>query len=155
MKAYTPDMPYRPNGGRMVQLAIGAGTCWHFDAWCYRDALGFLSLHVMTHRGGRELLTSMLYAIEPSGALRYMGDGPIRIAGLDTPNIHDMAVTLQDRKLPPGSRDQLQRCHTDYVLPMCERVPPSFRSRSVWLHYCRAPDMLGVPADVVNYYKGP
>lgn len=123
-------IPTRPNVKATEQVLglIAPSHCWHFDAWLYGEPNGPLILRVETRAGGRELLTSILY--------RWDGE---RLRATTQQPDYMRPVTVNDR--PMWSRSaELDRLHKR-VLAMAARVPAGYRSRSVALHYVRAPDI--------------
>jgi hypothetical protein len=137
------QLPLRPNvkPTEQLQTLIAPSHCWHFDAWLLRDASGALYLRIETRMGGRYLLTSHDYIVEHGRARMVMG-----IPADARP------ITLQDKAEWPHT-DTLNRLHRRYVLPMAARVPDGFRSRSVALHYVRAPDLAPFDGSEVNLHQ--
>ena len=136
-------LAYRPNvqpKSSVMQL-IAPGTCWHFDAWLFIERhTGALILHVQTRRGGRDLLTDHMYRVE-NGQPRYaasVGEGD--------------PITLQDRAQWPRFAE-LNELHWRHIVPMAARVPAGFKSRSVALHYIRAPALDPFAGDEVNLHQ--
>jgi hypothetical protein len=124
-------IPTRPNVKPTEQVMglIAPSHCWHFDAWLYEVAASDdLLLRVETRAGGRDLLTSALYRWDGE-RLRYTAPQPE----------DQRAVTINARHMWSRAAE-LGRLHKR-VLTMAARVPSGFRSRSVALHYVRAPDV--------------
>jgi hypothetical protein len=136
------QLQYRPHvkPTEQVQGLIAPSHCWHFDAWLYEYG-GELFLLAETRAGGRDLLTRHAYQWDGE-RLRYVADVP----DLSAP------VTLQDKAMWPRFAE-LNALHHRYVLPMAARVPSGFRSRSVALHYVRAPSIAPFDPDVVNLHQ--
>lgn len=125
-------IPTRPNVKPTEQVMglIAPSHCWHFDAWLYEypDSPDLL-LVIETRAGGRELLVRSLY--------RWSGE---RLRYVPASQLTDQRpVTVNARHMLPRSAE-LDRLHKR-VLTMAARVPSGFRSRSVALHYVRAPDV--------------
>jgi hypothetical protein len=138
---YNP-LPNRPYVGKTEQVMrlIAPGHCWHFDAWLLAGG-DKLFLLVETRAGGRQLLTLNMYQWD-GGRLHYCTEG-----------FDDLQpVTLQDKALWPRF-DELNALHWRYVYPMSLRVPPGFRSRSVALHYIRAPSLEPFDGTEVNLHQ--
>jgi hypothetical protein len=123
-------IPTRPHvkPTEQVMALIAPSHCWHFDAWLYGDPQGALILRVETRAGGREVLTSNLYEWDGE-RLRYTTQPPDYMR----------PVTVNDRPMWRRARE-LDGLHRR-VMTMAARVPAGFRSRSVALHYVRAPDV--------------
>jgi hypothetical protein len=122
--------------------AIANRQCWHFDAWLLEDArLGVIYVRAEARAGGRELLWSQLYAWSGSrlNAIIHLPDGT-------------REVTLQDKALWPRY-DELNALHWRHIVPMSERVPNGYRSRSVALHYVRAPSLEPLEDGVANWHR--
>lgn len=138
-------LEYRPNVRPTEQVfgLIAPGHCWHFDAWLFSTGHEhMLALIVETRKGGRDLLTHNEYVWD-GRSLRYANTAP------DSGPLGE--VTLQDRALVSRA-DELNELHRR-VLAMAARVPAGFRSRSVALHYVRAPSLAPFDADVVNLHQ--
>lgn len=121
-----------------VMGLIAPSHCWHFDAWLLRDDQGRLYARLETRAGGRDLLTSLEYMYE-AGTLRMVAQIPASA----------QPVTIQDRG---ENADELNELHGRYILPRCHgRLPAGFRSRSVRLHYVRAPSLPPFADDVTNW----
>lgn len=139
-------LEHRPEVEAQLRRAIGHRTCWHFDAWLYRRQLGHDAAwlyKVETRGGGRGLLTSAWYlATLDTGAIAYQ---PLVMEPGEL-------VTLQDRDLSADVAAKLDAIHWRYIYPMSCRAPSGFTSRSVRLHYIRAPSVAGVPDDVQNFW---
>lgn len=141
-------LPYRPHvssTSNVLEL-IARGTCWHFDAWMFRDIEhDAFYLRTETRAGGRELIASNTYRLALGDAPRleyaYITEGSARLS----------PITLQDRDILPHYSG-LNAVHWRYVVPMSCRVPAGFRSRSVCMHYVRAPSIEPVAADVLNSF---
>lgn len=136
------QLQYRVNvkPTEQVQGLIAPGHCWHFDAWLFSEPNGALALLVETRAGGRELLTSNAYAWDGE-RLRYMNAPADMLRDLP-------AITVQDRGYV-SRFEELNRLHSK-VLDMAARVPSGFRSRSVALHYVRAPSLAPFEDDALN-----
>ncbi len=119
---------------------IANKKCWHFDAWLGETSQpGMLALHVKTSAGGREQLTAMTYLIL---------NGRLKV----TPrNTVARLLTLDD--LSPDEYDTINALHWRTVFGMARRVPAGFRSRSVALHYIRAPSLDPIPPTVTNWSR--
>jgi hypothetical protein len=128
-----------------VQSLIAPGSCWHFDAWLCEEQNGALALLVETRKGGRDLLSSHVYAWDGE-RLRYMN------VSADDLRRDCQPVTMQDKALWPRYAE-LNRLHWDYVIPMSVRVPDGFRSRSVALHYIRAPSIAPFDGTEANMHQ--
>lgn len=138
------QLQYRPNvkPTEQVQGLIARGHCWHFDAWLF-EYNGGLALLVETRAGGRDLLTSNAYAWDGE-RLRYLNATGDELRQLAT-------VTLQDKAYWPREAE-LNVLHLR-VLDMAARVPSGFRSRSVALHYVRAPSLAPFDGSEVNLHQ--
>jgi hypothetical protein len=122
-----------------VYTLISRGHCWHFDAWMMRHPVtNMLYVKTQTRAGGRDLLTEHDYICE-GGRLRYVPSIPVGAEPL----------TMMDQREWPNF-DELNALHWRYVAPMAARVPAGFRSRSVALHYVRAPNVEPFGPDAVN-----
>lgn len=121
-----------------VMMLIGPSSCWHFDAWLYETEDGAMFVLIETRAGGRDVRSVANY--------RIMGGGLHRVASIP---VGARAVTLQDKALWPRF-DELNAIHWQWVHPMALRVPAGFRSRSVAIHYVRAPSIEPIDGDVVN-----
>lgn len=141
--AYT-GIPTRENVSATEQLMtlIAKGTCWHFDAWMLRDDQGRLYVLVQTRAGGRKLIWEMSYTYE-NGVLRAVMEIPEQA----------QFITLQDKAEWPHF-DELNRLHWERIVPMTRRVPDGFRSRSVALHYVRAPSLEPFTGTEINKATG-
>jgi hypothetical protein len=134
-------LQYRPHVRTTEQVhgLIAHGKCWHFDAWLF-EYNGALALLAETRAGGRDVLTSHAYTWD-GDALRYLN------ASGDELREH-RTVTMQDRAYVSRA-DELNALH-GRVIAMAARVPAGFRSRSVALHYVRAPSLEPFEPDAVN-----
>lgn len=121
-----------------VMELIGNSTCWHFDAWMMRAPDGTLFLRVQTRAGGRDRLTEADYV--------YLG-GRLQYAAVFASDLQP--ITMQDRAEWPRFAE-FNELHWRHIVPMSQRVPAGYRSRSVALHYVRAPSLEPFDADVVN-----
>jgi hypothetical protein len=133
------QLQYRPHvkPTEQVMTLIANGRCWHFDAWLYPHNNDVL-LQVQTRAGGRDVLSQHHY-IWDGERLRYTAEIPNG----------QFSITMQDRAY--WSRfDELNRLHWQYIVPMSRRVPDGFRSRSVALHYVRAPSLEPFGDDALN-----
>lgn len=122
-----------------VMLLIAPSHCWHFDAWFLRDSANRLYVRMETRAGGRELLTSFEYMYE---------NGRLRMVPLTPADAR--LITMSDRA-ELANAGELNHVHTKYVLAFAARVPRGFRSRSVALHYVRAPDLPPITPDMENW----
>lgn len=138
------ELPFRPHVSTKsaVMRLIAPNHCWHFDAWLYSAGARALALHTETRQGGRDLLTSHVYLWDGT-RLTYLA------SGID-PGAEP--VTLQDKALWPRYAE-LNRLHWDHILPMAARVPAGFRTRSVALHYIRAPSLDPFSDDAINMHQ--
>jgi hypothetical protein len=102
---------------------------------------GVLYVKIQTRKGGRELLTEHEYIVE-NGRMRYAAAIPSEAE----------PITMHDKAEWPRF-DELNALHHKYVLPMAARVPDNFRSRSVALHYVRAPSLPPFEGDEVNLHQ--
>lgn len=118
---------------------ISKQTCWHFDAWLH-VLHNHVFLHIETRAGGRKKLTGHTY-LWTGERLQYC------VQSLDAAE----RVTLQDKALWPRY-DELNAMHWRYVPAMAARIPDGYRSRSVALHYIRAPS-LDPMADSPNFFR--
>jgi hypothetical protein len=140
------QLQYRPHvkPTEQVQALIAPGHCWHFDAWLYdagnTQRAGYLYLVTESRAGGRDLLSRNCYVWDGEG-LRYCAHVPGDLR----------PVTINDKALWPREAE-LNRLHAR-VLEMASRVPGGFRSRSVALHYVRAPSIAPFDPDVVNLHQ--
>jgi hypothetical protein len=136
------QLQLRPNvrDTEQVHYLIAPGHCWHFDAWLY-DAGDGLYLLTETRKGGRDLIASHAYRWD-GHTLRYVARVPDGAA----------LVTMHDKALWPRF-DELNRLHWLYIVPMAARVPAGFRSRSVALHYVRAPSIAPFDGTEVNLHQ--
>lgn len=142
---YNP-LPFRPYvaPNSSVMVLIAKGHCWHFDAWMRCGSDGTLYVHIETRSGGRELLTRTLFTAM-HGTLYRMG-------GAVEPVIDQLEpVTLQDKALWPRYAE-LNEIHWRDILPLAGQPPRGFRSRSVALHYIRAPSLDPLADDVLNMH---
>jgi hypothetical protein len=125
-----------------VYSLISRGHCWHFDAWMLRHpASGMLYVKVQQRKGGRDLLAEHEYIYE-GGRLRYVPRIPTECE----------PVTMQDQREWPQFAE-LNALHWRYIIPMTHRIPAGFRSRSVALHYVRAPSLAPFEGDEVNLHQ--
>jgi hypothetical protein len=137
-------LPLRPHVKPTEQVMglIAPSHCWHFDAWLLRDEHNRLYLRIETRAGGRELLTSLEYMYE-QGRLRMVPAIPA----------HAYPITMQDRTEQPTHRaTELDAIHRAYVLPRAwAALGANFRSRSIRLHYVRAPSLPPIGDDLANW----
>lgn len=124
-----------------VHGLIAPSHCWHFDAWLYPLTGDALALLIETRAGGRELLTSHVYSWD-GDRLRYLALTADDLRAMVQP------ITMQDRAYV-SRFVELNNLHA-WVLPMAARVPSGYRSRSVALHYVRAPSLEPFEDDALN-----
>jgi hypothetical protein len=137
-------LQYRPNvkPTEQVHTLIAPGHCWHFDAWLF-EYNGGLALLTETRAGGRDLLTANAYTWDGE-RLKYLNATGDELRQLPT-------ITVQDRQYISRA-GELNAMHRR-VLEMAARVPSGFRSRSVALHYVRAPSLAPFDGTEVNLHQ--
>lgn len=121
-------LDFRPHvavTSHMITL-IANLRCWHFDAWLARHQ-GTYYYIVETRAGGRDRLTQWNYMVHPGG-LRFVPELPDRAE----------LCTFSDRDVR-GAYAHLNALHWRHIVPMSKRKPDMYRSRSIAMHYIRAP----------------
>lgn len=130
----------------MVGVLITKPICWHLDVWLYRDADEAYWFRVETRKGGRGMpLWQVSYRTR-------LGEGPRLLLAL--PDGLE-PVTLQDRAIVADKAlyAYLNRWHWELIVPLSRRIPSAFKSRSVALHYIRAPSYPPLDGSETNYHK--